>query len=88
MDKQPSGSMGGTYGMNAVACAAAVAVTKVFKDEKILDNVQARSKQAFDFFRGLQKDPKLGHLIADVRGGGLMIGIGPPPLPSSLVSSR
>ena len=33
---------GGTYAGNAVACAAAIAVADVMKEEKILDNVNAR----------------------------------------------
>jgi 4-aminobutyrate aminotransferase len=41
------GSMGGTYGGNAVACTAANAVLDVFEQEKVLDNVNARSAQFF-----------------------------------------
>ena len=41
-DKLPAGSMGGTYAGNAVSCAAAVASADVMKEEKILDNVNAR----------------------------------------------
>jgi len=33
---------GGTYAGNAVACAAAVAVADAFKEERILENVNAR----------------------------------------------
>lgn len=33
---------GGTYAGNAVSCAAAVAVTNVFREEKVLENVSAR----------------------------------------------
>ncbi len=41
-DKLPAGSMGGTYAGNAVSCAAAVASADVMKEEKILENVDAR----------------------------------------------
>jgi 4-aminobutyrate aminotransferase len=41
-DQLKPGSMGGTYAGNAVSCAAGVAVADVIKEEKILDNVQAR----------------------------------------------
>lgn len=75
MSRQKPGSMGGTYAGNAVSCAAATAVIKAFKDEKVLDNVAARSEQLVSFLKGLQQDPKLGHLIEDVRGRGLMIGV-------------
>ncbi len=34
--------MGGTYAGNAVSCAAAVAAADVMKEEKILENVNAR----------------------------------------------
>ena len=34
--------MGGTYAGNAVSCAAAVAVADVLKEERILENVEAR----------------------------------------------
>jgi 4-aminobutyrate aminotransferase len=42
MDKQPAGSMGGTYGGNVVACAAANATLEVFDNEKLLENTNAR----------------------------------------------
>ena len=41
-DKQPPGSMGGTYAGNAVSCAAGVACAKVMKEDQILENVEAR----------------------------------------------
>ncbi|KAF1915265.1 4-aminobutyrate aminotransferas-like protein [Ampelomyces quisqualis] len=76
MDRQKPGSMGGTYGGNAVACAAATAVIKAFRDEKILDNVAARSKQIFGFLHDLKASgTKAGNLIEDVRGSGLMVGV-------------
>ena len=34
--------MGGTYAGNAVACAAAVATADAIKEEKVLENVEAR----------------------------------------------
>ncbi|KAF2756860.1 hypothetical protein EJ05DRAFT_493409 [Pseudovirgaria hyperparasitica] len=76
MDKQKPGSMGGTYAGNAVACAAARAVLQVFKEEKVLDNVAARSKQLFGFLNELKASgTKAGNLIEDVRGRGLMVGL-------------
>ena len=75
MDLQKPGTMGGTYGGNAVACAAATAVLKAFEEEHILDNVAARSKQVFDFLDEFKKTPS-GSVIQEVRGrGGLMVGI-------------
>lgn len=76
MDLQKPGSMGGTYAGNAVACAAAKAVIEAFRDEKILDNVAARSKQIFKFLNDLKSSgTKAGNLIEDVRGRGLMVGV-------------
>ncbi|GAA6038807.1 hypothetical protein JCM8097_002903 [Rhodosporidiobolus ruineniae] len=75
MDKQPAGSMGGTYGGNAVACAAGIAVQDAFKEEKILENVEARSKELFSMLHALQADEQVGDTIAEVRGLGLMVGV-------------
>lgn len=76
MDLQKPGSMGGTYAGNAVACAAALATIKAFHEEKILENVAARSKQIFSFLKDLQKGgSKAGSLIEDIRGSGLMVGV-------------
>ncbi|KAI8933309.1 hypothetical protein NX059_009934 [Plenodomus lindquistii] len=76
MDLQKTGSMGGTYAGNAVACAAATATIRAFHDEKILDNVAARSRQIFGFLNDLKKSgTKAGNLIEDIRGSGLMVGL-------------
>lgn len=45
------------------------------QEERILDNVAARSEQLFSTLRKLQKDPETSHLIVEVRGLGLMVGI-------------
>ncbi|KAF8638961.1 hypothetical protein AX17_001822 [Amanita inopinata Kibby_2008] len=74
-DKLKPGIMGGTYAGNAVSCAAAVAVADVFEEEKILDNVQVRSVELFDYLNGLKADSVLKPYILDVRGLGLMVGV-------------
>ncbi|EJD52407.1 acetylornithine aminotransferase [Auricularia subglabra TFB-10046 SS5] len=74
MDTQAPGSMGGTYAGNAVACAAAVAVAEAFQEERILENVQARSRQLFGALDALRKKPDVAPHILDVRGAGLMVG--------------
>ncbi|WFD47563.1 4-aminobutyrate--2-oxoglutarate transaminase [Malassezia furfur] len=74
MDAMPPASLGGTYTGNAVACAAAQAVLRVFREEKVLDNVAARSKQLFDGLAAISQKPH-GKLIEDVRGQGLMVAI-------------
>ncbi len=70
MAKWTAGSHGGTYGGNAVACAAAVATIRVIKDEQLLDNVKARGEQLLSGLRQLQQDFSV---IGDVRGKGLMV---------------
>lgn len=74
-DKLAPGSIGGTYAGNAVACAAAVAVADVMREDKILENVQTRSVQLFTALNDLKADPTLAHVILDVRGRGLMVAV-------------
>ena len=66
-----NGSIGGTYGGNAVSCAAACAVIDTFEQDKVMDNVRARSEQLMAGLRALQRT----YPIADVRGRGLMVGV-------------
>jgi len=63
------GSHGGTYGGNAVACAAAVATINVLREEKLVENSAVRGEQLRAHLRDLQtRYPVMG----DVRGLGLM----------------
>lgn len=63
------GSHGGTYGGNALACAAAVATIKVMQEEGLVQNSAARGEQ----LRGRLKDLQTQFsVIGDVRGLGLM----------------
>jgi len=70
MKKVDVGSIGGTYGGNAVACAAGVATIRAMKEEKMLENAGERSLQLMTGLRKLQEEYSQ---IADVRGKGLMI---------------
>ncbi|WP_040780494.1 aspartate aminotransferase family protein [Nocardia pneumoniae] len=63
------GSQGGTYGGNAVACAAAIATLEVIQSEGLVDNAAARGAQ---LLRGLRDSATKA--IGDVRGLGLMAG--------------
>ena len=45
-DKWPTGSHGGTYGGNAMGCAAALATIEVMSDPAFLDNVQRPRRAA------------------------------------------
>ena len=88
MDKQAPGSMGGTYAGNAVSCAAAVAVAKVFKEERILENVKARGDELKDMLSQLRSDPKTKDHIHDTRGLGLMQAIEFKANPSGSIGSK
>jgi len=75
MDKQPAGTVGGTYAGNAVACAAAGAVVDVMKEENILENVNARSSELFAALDALRAKKAIAPYILDARGEGLMVGV-------------
>jgi 4-aminobutyrate aminotransferase len=71
MKRWDVGSHGGTYGGNAVACAAAVATIGAMREEKMLENAAARGLQLMTGLCKLQEEfPQMG----DVRGKGLMVG--------------
>jgi 4-aminobutyrate aminotransferase len=72
LDQLGPGSHGGTYGGNAVACAAAVATLDVIESEGLLANA---ARQGERLLAGI-RDAAEGHdCVAEVRGRGLMIGI-------------
>lgn len=71
MKRWEPGSHGGTYGGNAVACAAAAATIRVIREESLLENTQLVGTQLITGLRHLQEDYPI---IGDVRGLGLMIG--------------
>jgi len=71
-DKQAPGCMGGTYGGNAVACAAAIATLDVFEEEGVLENVQRQGKRATATLEDLKAECPA---VVDVRGPGLMLGV-------------
>jgi 4-aminobutyrate aminotransferase len=76
MEKAWPGSQGGTYGGNAVACAAAIATLDVIQDEKLVENSAERGAQLLAGLRALaaQHSPDGRNGIGDVRGLGLMLG--------------
>ncbi len=71
MRKWDVGSHGGTYGGNAVACAAGVATIRAMREEHMVENAAERGVQLMTGLRKLQEDFAE---IGDVRGKGLMIG--------------
>ncbi len=71
MKKWDVGSHGGTYGGNAVACAAGAATIRAMREEKMIENAAERGIQLVTGLRKLQEEYSQ---IGDVRGKGLMIG--------------
>ncbi|HRY10007.1 MAG TPA: aminotransferase class III-fold pyridoxal phosphate-dependent enzyme [Candidatus Nanopelagicales bacterium] len=71
MAKAWPGSQGGTYGGNAVACAAAIATLDVIREERLVENAHRVGKILED---GLRAVAARFSAIGDVRGLGLMLG--------------
>ena len=69
--KWTKGSHGGTYGGNAMGCAAALATIEIMSAPSFLANVCARGEQLTAGLRELQRHDTA---ITDVRGLGLMVG--------------
>ncbi len=70
MERWTPGSHGGTYGGNAVACAAAVATIRVIREEGLLEQARRMGALLMDRLRALQQEFPI---IGDVRGLGLMV---------------
>jgi imidazolonepropionase-like amidohydrolase len=69
MECWPVGSHGGTYGANAIACAAANATLRVIQDEGLVANAERMGRHLRTLLDRLKG--RLG--IGDVRGKGLMV---------------
>ncbi len=72
MERWVPGSHGGTYGGNAIACAAAVATIRTIREEGLLENARQSGAWLMEQLRALQAEFSI---IGDVRGLGLMIGV-------------
>lgn len=68
-DKCKRGTLGGTYGGNAVACAAAGATIDAIRDEGMIANAAKQGEKLRGFFTKLQETYAC---IGEVRGKGLM----------------
>ena len=71
MKRWEPGSHGGTFGGNAVACAAAAVTIRVIREEGLLENTQMMGTQLMTGLRNLQEEHQV---LGDIRGLGLMIG--------------
>ncbi|MCX0272079.1 aminotransferase class III-fold pyridoxal phosphate-dependent enzyme [Nocardia zapadnayensis] len=69
MGKAWPGSQGGTYGGNAVACAAALATLDVIESEGLVENAAVRGEQLLAGVRATETKA-----VGDVRGLGLLVG--------------
>lgn len=72
MAKAWPGSQGGTYGANAVACAAALATLEVIEEERLVENSATRGRQ---LKAGLEKIGQKHGQVAGVHGLGLMVSV-------------
>lgn len=71
MSQWQVGTHGGTYGGNAMGCAAAEATIEVLRDENLVENAYARGEQ---LRAGLSEIAARYPVLGDVRGPGLMVG--------------
>ncbi|MBW1979787.1 MAG: 4-aminobutyrate--2-oxoglutarate transaminase [Deltaproteobacteria bacterium] len=71
MDAVHVGGLGGTYGGNPVACAAALAVLEIFESESMLEKSRALGNKLRSRFEKWQKKYSL---VGDIRGLGAMLG--------------
>jgi 4-aminobutyrate aminotransferase/(S)-3-amino-2-methylpropionate transaminase len=72
MDAVHPWGLGGTFGGNPVACAAALAVLEVFEEENLLAKAQVMGKELKDRFEKWRKQFKV---IGEIRGIGAMLGL-------------
>jgi 4-aminobutyrate aminotransferase/(S)-3-amino-2-methylpropionate transaminase len=69
MDAPTPGGLGGTYGGNPVACAAALAVLDLFEEQNLLEQSEMLAAQLNEGLQALQRRyPRIG----EVRGLGFM----------------
>lgn len=74
MDSAHVGGLGGTYGGNPIACAAALAAIDAFEHDGLVERAGAIGTVLLDALRGAQADdPRIG----DVRGRGAMVAMEP-----------
>jgi 4-aminobutyrate aminotransferase / (S)-3-amino-2-methylpropionate transaminase / 5-aminovalerate transaminase len=72
MDAAHVGGLGGTYGGNPLACAAALAVIDAIKDDGLIDRAREIGKVMVERLTAIRAgDPRVG----DIRGRGAMIAV-------------
>lgn len=72
MDAVGPGGLGGTYGGNPLACAAALATLRTYEEDDLVGAARAIERLVLDRLRAAQAgDPRIG----DVRGRGAMLAV-------------
>jgi 4-aminobutyrate aminotransferase/(S)-3-amino-2-methylpropionate transaminase len=74
IDAVAPGGLGGTYAGSPVACAAALAVLDVMRDEDVLGRAVKLAARVRERLEAMSRDPRL-ECIGDVRGLGAMLAI-------------
>ena len=74
MDAPVPGGLGGTYGGNPLACAAALEVLDIIKDENLLQRSTEIGQTLTRRFKAMARKPA-GQCIGDIRGLGAMTAI-------------
>lgn len=92
MDKIAPGGMGSTYGGNPVACAAALAVLDVIKEEGLLERAEAIGAKIEARWRELQSGVAK-KVFGDVRRAGAMVAVelvkdGDPKAPNGEMAGK
>lgn len=72
LERGSPGSQGGTYGANALACAAAVATLRVYEEERLVERAGVLGDRLLGGLRSVAGDVAR---IGDVRGVGLMAAV-------------
>lgn len=72
MDAVPGGTIGGTYGGNALACAAGLEVLKLMDEGGLVKRSQEIGKKVMAAFNEMKEKYEV---VGDVRGLGAMIGV-------------
>ncbi|HAV64761.1 MAG TPA: 4-aminobutyrate--2-oxoglutarate transaminase, partial [Verrucomicrobiales bacterium] len=74
MDAPAPGGLGGTYGGNPVACAAALAVLDIIEEEKLIGRAAAMGRKLTRRFKSMARKPAF-KCIGDIHGLGAMLAI-------------
>lgn len=75
LDAVHAGGLGGTYGGNPVACAAALGAIRTMKDQDLVGRARSIEAQVMERFATLQSELGEHSIIGEIRGRGAMLAI-------------